>query len=125
MCGIPYLQQHRGTQVWALDQVAKVLEAPERWNTPCLLETPISCDRVFADGDRFEWEGFDFEIVFYPGQTEFHSAIRCQSLDGRRVLFAGDSPYRALHPRRRRLDGEHGDAQLSDPRDAPQVCRRV
>ena len=93
VCGIPYLQRHCDTQVWALDQVAKVLQEPQAWNTPCLLELPIPCDRIFTDGERFEWEGFRFEIVFYPGQTEFHSAILCENLDGRRVLFAGDSSY--------------------------------
>ena len=42
--------------------------------------------------ERFEWEGFSFEIVFYPGQTEFHAAILGE-IDGRRVLFSGDSTY--------------------------------
>ncbi|MBI83427.1 MAG: hypothetical protein CMJ81_09545 [Planctomycetaceae bacterium] len=91
-CGIPYLQQHENTQVWALEDVAKVLEAPYQWNTPCLLETPIPIDRRFNDGDRFQWEGIQFEIVFYPGQTEFHSAILAE-LDDRRVIFSGDSSY--------------------------------
>lgn len=93
VCGIPYLQRHEKTKVWCLDAVAQVLETPERWNTPCLLEEPIPCDRIFTDGERFAWEGFSFEIVFYPGQTEFHAAILCENLDGRRVLFAGDSSY--------------------------------
>ena len=104
VCGIPYLQRHHGTQVWALDQVAKVLEAPERYNTPCLIADPIPVDRVLADGDRFEWEGFRFEIVHYPGQTEFHSAILCENLDDRRVLFVGDSSY----PLARYCPGEEG-----------------
>lgn len=92
VCGIPYLQRHHGTQCWALEDVAKILEAPQQWNTPCLLEAPIRIDRRFKDGDRFEWEGFELEIVFYPGQTEFHSAILAE-VDGRRVLFSGDSSY--------------------------------
>ena len=92
VCGIPYLQRHHDTECWALDDVAKVLEAPQKWNTPCLLKTPIRIDRCFKDGDTFEWEGIQFEIVFYPGQTEFHSAILAV-VDGRRVLFAGDSSY--------------------------------
>ena len=92
VCGIPYLQRHHDTECWALDDVAKVLEAPHRWNTPCLLKTPIRIDRRFKDGDTFEWEGIQFEIVFYPGQTEFHSAILAV-IDDRRVLFSGDSTY--------------------------------
>jgi glyoxylase-like metal-dependent hydrolase (beta-lactamase superfamily II) len=90
--GIPFLQKHHGTQCWSLEDVAKVLEKPERWNTPCLLETPIRLDRRLRDRETFTWEGIPFEIVFYPGQTEFHSAILAE-IDGRRVLFAGDSSY--------------------------------
>ena len=92
VCGIPFLQKHHGTECWALEDVAKVLEAPADWNTPCLYPDPIQIDRRFQDGQRFEWEGFPFEIVFYPGQTEFHSAILGE-IDGKRVLFSGDSTY--------------------------------
>jgi len=92
VCGIPYLQRHHGTVCWALEDVAKVIEAPASWNTPCLYGTPIRVDRRFKDGERFEWEGFRFEIVFYPGQTEFHAAILGE-IDGRRVFFSGDSCY--------------------------------
>jgi glyoxylase-like metal-dependent hydrolase (beta-lactamase superfamily II) len=92
VCGIPYLQRHYGTACWALDEVAKVIEAPAKWNTPCLLGVPIRVDRQFTDGEKFEWEGFRFEIIFYPGQTEFHAAILGE-IDGRRVLFSGDSSY--------------------------------
>ena len=92
VCGIPYLQRHHNIECWALDDVAKVLAAPAQWNTPCLLETPIRIDRKLSDGESFQWEGFDFQIVHYPGQTEFHSAVLAQ-VDGRRVLFSGDSSY--------------------------------
>ena len=92
VCGIPHLQNHYGTRCWALEDVAKVLEAPQLWNTPCLLPAPIRIDRRLGDGERFTWEDIPFEIVFYPGQTEFHSAILAE-LDGRRVLFCGDSSY--------------------------------
>lgn len=92
VCGIPFLQQFHGTQCWALEDVAKVLKAPARWNTPCIMETPLRIDRRLTDGEKFQWEEFEFEIVFYPGQTEFHAAIFAE-IDGRRVLFAGDSSY--------------------------------
>ncbi len=92
VCGIPYLQKHYDTKCWTLEDVAKVIEAPERWNTPCIMQPPVRVDRRFQDGERFEWEGIPFEIVFYPGQTEFHAAIAAD-IDGRRVLFSGDSSY--------------------------------
>ncbi len=68
------------------------------------MTTPIHSDRIFTDGERFSWEGCGFEIVFYPGQTEFHAAILCENLDGRRVLFAGDSSY----PTARDMPGAEG-----------------
>ena len=92
VCGIPYLRRHHGTQCWTLEDVAKVIEDPARWNTPCIMEMPVEVDRRLVDGERFEWEGFSFEIVFYPGQTEFHAAI-LGDIDGHRVLFSGDSTY--------------------------------
>ena len=92
VCGIPHLQRHHNTRCWTLDEVAKVLEAPQDWSTPCLLPEPIRVDRRFADGETFEWEEFQFEMVRYPGQTEFHGAI-LGHIDGRRVLFGGDSSY--------------------------------
>lgn len=92
VCGIPFLQKHHGTKCWALEDVAKVLESPADWNTPCLFPSPIRIDRRFHDGQRVMWEGFELEIVYYPGQTEFHSAILAK-IDGKRVLFSGDSTY--------------------------------
>ncbi len=51
-CGIPYLQRHHGTECWALDKVAQVLEDPAAWaSTPCVFPKPIRIDRVLADGE--------------------------------------------------------------------------
>ena len=104
VCGIPHLQRHHGARCWALEDVAKVLESPRRWNTPCLLQAPIRVDRRFADGDLFTWEEFEFEIVFYPGQTEFHAGLLAH-VDGRRVFFGGDSTY----PMQRYIPGRTDD----------------
>lgn len=104
VCGIPHLQRHYGTRCWALDDVGKILEAPQNWNTPCLLPTPIRIDRSFADHECFEWEGIPFEMVLYPGQTEYHAAILAQ-IDGRCVFFPGDSTY----PLERYVPGRTGE----------------
>jgi len=108
VCGIPHLQRHYGTQCWAVEEVAKIIEAPEKWNTPCLLAAPIRVDRRFQDGDCFEWEGYPFEMVHYPGQTEFHAAILA-TVDGRRVLFSGDSSY----PLKRYLPEREGEWMIN------------
>jgi glyoxylase-like metal-dependent hydrolase (beta-lactamase superfamily II) len=92
-CGIPFLQRHHGTQVWALGEVAQVLADPAAWtSTPCTFPKPIRIDRILTDGERFSWEEYDFEIYFAPGQTEYHSVYAAQ-IDGRKVAFTGDNYF--------------------------------
>lgn len=91
ICGIPFLQRTFGTECWALDCVAEVIENPSAWaSTPCCFQRPIEVQKVLHDGEAFHWRGFDFQIHYAPGQTEFHSMILGQ-IDGRRVLFSGDN----------------------------------
>ena len=47
---------------------------------------------VLKDGDRFQWEEYEFEIHFAPGQTEFHS-VYAGVIDGRKVAFTGDNYF--------------------------------
>ncbi|MBL8793681.1 MAG: MBL fold metallo-hydrolase [Planctomycetia bacterium] len=92
-CGIPFLQKHHGTRCWALAEVAQVLADPAAWaSTPCTFPKPIRIDRVLQDGERFQWEEYDFEIHFAPGQTEYHSVYAAQ-IDGRKVAFTGDNIF--------------------------------
>jgi glyoxylase-like metal-dependent hydrolase (beta-lactamase superfamily II) len=94
-CGIPFLQRHHGTQVWALEEVGQVLADPAAWaSTPCTFPKPIRIDRWLADGDRFTWEEYEFEIRFAPGQTEYHS-VYAGMIDGRKVAFTGDNYFTA------------------------------
>ena len=96
--GIPYLQRHENTNAWALDEVAQVLASPAEWSsTPCTLKKPIEFSRVFADGDTFTWEEYEFEIHHAPGQTEFHSVIGVR-VDDRKVAFTGDNIFTDLAP---------------------------
>jgi glyoxylase-like metal-dependent hydrolase (beta-lactamase superfamily II) len=94
-CGIPFLQRHHGTQCWALEQVGRVLADPAAWaSTPCTFPKPIRIDRWLADGERFRWEEYEFDIYFAPGQTEFHS-VYAGLIDGRKVAFTGDNYFLA------------------------------
>ena len=98
--GIPYLVRHEGARVWALDEVAQVLEDPAGWSsTPCTLPKPIPIERKLADGERFQWEEFDFEVHHAPGQTEFHSVLAAV-IDGKKVAFTGDNIFLELAPGR-------------------------
>ena len=94
-CGIPYLQRHHDTRCWALQEVGQVLADPAAWtSTPCTFPKPIRIDRWLHDGDRFQWEEYEFEIHYAPGQTEFHS-IYAGLIDGRQVAFTGDNYFEA------------------------------
>lgn len=103
VCGIPHLQRHHDVDCWALDEVATVIEEPAAWSsTPCVYPEPIPVSREFEDGERFEWEEFEFTVHHAPGQTEFHATISTV-LDGRRVAFTGDNFFvgdRDLYPGR-------------------------
>jgi glyoxylase-like metal-dependent hydrolase (beta-lactamase superfamily II) len=103
-CGIPYLQRHRGTECWALEEVALVLERPAAWaSTPCLLPKPIRIDRRLRSGEPFLWEEFEFRVYHAPGQTEFHSVIEAV-IDGRKVVFTGDNYFIAEVARHDRIE---------------------
>jgi glyoxylase-like metal-dependent hydrolase (beta-lactamase superfamily II) len=93
VCGIPYLQRHHGTDCWALEEVAKILEAPAEWaGLPCTHPRPVRIDRRFADGERISWRGIELTFHHAPGQTEFHSVISTH-VDGKTVAFTGDNYF--------------------------------
>ena len=92
-CGIPFLQRHHGTKCWALEEVAQVLAEPAAWaSTPCTFPKLIRIDRRFKNGEKFDWEEYEFEIYHAPGQTEFHS-VYSTMIDGRKVAFTGDNYF--------------------------------
>ena len=96
--GIPYLVRHEGAHVWALDEVAQVLEDPAGWcSTPCTLPRPIPIERKLRDGERFAWEEYEFEVHHAPGQTEFHSVLATQSM-GRRWPSPATTSFSSLRP---------------------------
>ncbi|WP_188394096.1 MBL fold metallo-hydrolase [Mesorhizobium sp. SARCC-RB16n] len=93
VCGVPFLQQTFGTKCWALDCVADVIGNPAAWaSTPCCYHKPILVDRVLCDREKFQWRGFDFQIYFAPGQTEFHAMV-LGHIDGKRIVFGGDNLF--------------------------------
>lgn len=90
-CGIPFLQRHHGTKCWALKEVGQVLADPAAWtSTPCTFPKPIRIDRWLNDGEKFQWEEYEFDMYFAPGQTEYHS-VYAGMIDGRKVAFTGDN----------------------------------
>lgn len=95
----PWLRETWGTKIWALDRMGPVCEFPERFDYSAPIQayghkglTGVKFDRLFRDGETFEWEGYSFRIDWMPGQTEFALAMQGE-IDGRKVVFTGDNIF--------------------------------
>lgn len=89
VAGFNRLREVEGTQVWAAENFAAVLEEPEQYDLPCLWYEPIAVDRRLPVGREIEWEDYRLTLHEQPGHTRYAVAIETQ-VDGRHVLFIGD-----------------------------------
>jgi glyoxylase-like metal-dependent hydrolase (beta-lactamase superfamily II) len=90
--GIPYLQQQLGVECWCYENMREILENPRGELIGCVLPTPIRVQRTFRDGERFSWEGFDFNVHYTPGHADYHMAM-FGDIDGHSVAFSGDNIF--------------------------------
>ncbi len=99
----PHLRKTYGTKLWAIDKMQPMCEHPERFDYSASIQAygqmfegkPIEgvvFDRLFKDGESFDWEGYHFTIDWMPGQTEFALAVR-GVIDGKSVVFTGDNIF--------------------------------
>jgi len=89
VAGIGLLRELEGTEVWAPENVAPVLEQPTRHDLPCLWFDPIPVDRVLPLGKTFAWREYELTAHAQPGHTLYAAAIEVE-VDGKRVLAIGD-----------------------------------
>jgi len=94
---IPDLQRiEPEVRVISLDVVADPIEYPTRYNLACPLPwygtayDTVRIDSRVTSGDVIRWRGHELEIFHLGGQTYHHAGIDVR-IDGRRVLFVGDS----------------------------------
>ena len=73
--GIPYLQKQLGVECWAYENMREILENPRGELIGCVLPTPIQVQRTFRDGERLDWEGFEFTIHYTPGHADYHMGM--------------------------------------------------
>ncbi len=90
--GIPYLQSQLGVECWAYENMREILENPRGELIGCVLPTPIKVHRTFRDGERLDWEGFEFTIHYTPGHADYHMGMFAQ-IDGHSVAFSGDNLF--------------------------------
>jgi glyoxylase-like metal-dependent hydrolase (beta-lactamase superfamily II) len=94
----PHLREKWGAKLWTMDRVAPIVQHPHRYDYAAPINTygkpfqSISFDRILADGETFEWEGYTFTVDWMPGQTEFACCIHGE-VDGKTVAFTGDNIF--------------------------------
>jgi glyoxylase-like metal-dependent hydrolase (beta-lactamase superfamily II) len=89
VAGLNLLREARGVEIWAPENVAPVLEHPERYDLPCLWYDPIRVDRRLPLGEPVRWREYELTAHPLPGHTLYAAAIAFE-VDGRRVLATGD-----------------------------------
>ena len=92
VCGIPVLQRCFGTQVWAPENFADLLEHPESHCFPCTWPTPISVDRRLPLQEPVQWQEYTFHFAPMNGHTRFSALIGFEA-DGKKFAHTGDQYF--------------------------------
>lgn len=89
VAGFNLLRETWGTQVWAEEGIAGVLEHPRRYDLPCLWHDPIPVQKALRSGQTVRWREYELCLYPLPGHTLFACAIAFE-VDGVKVLATGD-----------------------------------
>jgi glyoxylase-like metal-dependent hydrolase (beta-lactamase superfamily II) len=86
---IPPLQRRFGTQVWAHEGFADILEDPASSAFPCTWPEAIPVARRLGDGRSFAWEDVEVRVAAATGHTRFEQLVAFE-VDGVRYAHSGD-----------------------------------
>jgi glyoxylase-like metal-dependent hydrolase (beta-lactamase superfamily II) len=89
VAGLNLLRDVEGTQVWAAENFASILEHPDDYDLPCLWYDPIPVDRALPLGQEIRWEEYTLTLYPLPGHTRYAAAVSFE-VDGKRALAVGD-----------------------------------
>ncbi len=89
VAGLNLLREVTGAEVWAPENVAPVIEDPERYDLPCLWFDAIPVDRVIPFEQTVRWHEHELTVYPLPGHTRYAAAISFE-VDGTKVLVTGD-----------------------------------
>ncbi|MCW3055169.1 MAG: hypothetical protein JWN14_4339 [Chthonomonadales bacterium] len=92
VCGIPMLQRLHGTECWAAENFADLLEHPEAHCFPCCWPVPARIDRRLPLDAEFTWEEYTFRLHPMNGHTRFAALIGFEA-DGKRFAHTGDQYF--------------------------------
>lgn len=94
----PHLKANYGAKAWTLDIIADRCEHPRRYDYAALVSAygdgfdGMKIDKQFRNGEAIEWEGYQIQVDWMPGQTEFGCCLWLD-IDGQRVAFTGDNLF--------------------------------
>lgn len=89
VAGIPVLQRLFGTECWAAENFADLLEQPEAHCFPCTWPKPITVHKHLPLDEPAQWEQYTFHLAPMSGHTRFASLIGFEA-DGKRFAHTGD-----------------------------------
>ena len=89
VAGISVLQRMYGTECWAAENFADLLEHPEAHCFPCTWPRPIHVHRRLPLDQPASWEEYTFHLAPMNGHTRFASLIGFVA-DGLRFTHTGD-----------------------------------
>ncbi len=89
VAGCNLLRAVEGSEVWAAETFADILERPAAYDLPCLWYDPIPVDRRVPVGTPVRWEEYELTLFPLPGHTRYAVAVSFE-VDGVRVLATGD-----------------------------------
>ena len=92
VCGVPVLQRLFGTECWAGENFADLLEHPEAHCFPCNWPVPIKVNRRLPLDREFQWEEYTFRLHPMNGHTRFSALIGFEA-DGKRFAHTGDQYF--------------------------------
>jgi len=92
VCGIPVLQRLHGTECWAAENFADLLEHPAAHSFPCCWPVAARIDRRLPLEKEFTWEEYTFRLHPMNGHTRFAALIGFEA-DGKRFAHTGDQYF--------------------------------
>ena len=90
--GVPMLQRVYGTQCWAAESFADLIEHPTAHSYPCTSPVPMKVDRRIGLDETVRWEEHEFCIAPMSGHTRFSALIGFEA-DGKRFAHVGDQYF--------------------------------
>lgn len=88
--GFSHLARRYGTRIWCFENNLDIYRNPRGRILGCILSEPIQIERAFRDGEKFQWEEYEFTVMHSPGHTEYQMAI-FTTIDDCPVAFTGDA----------------------------------